>query len=78
MTLKPRLVPVSVGTLRRGVTYVSLSGRLCRLAPPGGDDASDGNTYVFEYVDSRRRGAFERERFDMARSNISLLCEVRA
>lgn len=85
----PRLVPVSVAELRLGATYVAPSGRLCRLAPPGRTEpAFDGRSFVFEYLDAppqpprgfaraAKRGAWERESFSLARTNVGVLREVR-
>jgi hypothetical protein len=90
MVVAPKLMPVQVAELRLGATYVAPSGRLCRLAPPGRTEpASDGRTFVFEYLDAppqpprgfargaNKRGAWERESFSLARTNVGVLREVR-
>ena len=90
MVVAPKLMPVSVAELRLGATYVAPSGRLCRLAPPGRTEpASDGRTFVFEYLDAPPQaargfavgrhpsGAWERESFCLARTNVRVLREVR-
>lgn len=88
MIVQPKLMPVSTAELRLGATYVAPSGRLCRLAPPHrrGGAVSDGETFVFEYLDAHSGGtaaarqqgaALERDNFILARTNVGVLREVR-
>lgn len=80
MTLaRPTLVPVKVADLRLDATYVTPSGRLCRLAlPPKSGPGSNGLSFLFDYLPAAGSQALvEPDGFRLSRENVPLLRQVR-